>query len=75
MNESPQSPMPWPVTPKQASVMDAICEFGSTKGAARKLGMPSATVDQYRLRVKNAMGARTVLAACIAWDRWRRGAK
>lgn len=55
--------------------MDAICEFGSTKGAARKLGMPSATVDQYRLRVKNAMGARTVLAACIAWDRWRRGAK
>lgn len=63
------------ITPRAAETMDAICEYGSSKEAARKLDLALKTVDYYRSMVKNAMGARTALAACLMWGRWRRESK
>lgn len=67
---------PWyGISPRAAEIMDAICEYGSSKEAARKLDLALKTVDYYRSMVKNAMGARTGLAAVLLWDRWRRESK
>lgn len=67
---------PWNgITERAAETMDAICGYGSLKEAARKLCMSESTAYSHQSRVKYAMGARTALAACLLWDRWRRESK
>ena len=66
---------PWNLTVKQSKVMDAICEFGCQKLAARHLKVAIKTVECHSADAGKKMGFQTYLARCLAWDRWRNGEK
>ena len=63
---------PWNLTPGQVEVMDAICTHGCQKLAAAALGLSVKTVQAHADKAGQRIGARTMLAKYLAWDRWRR---
>lgn len=66
---------PWGLTQSEAAVFDAMCEHGSTKRAARHLGLSTKTIEAHCSSggsKMDAVGDR--LRKFICWDRFRRGA-
>ena len=72
MMSAPQ-PNPWGLTPHQAAAMDAVCEHGCHKLAARALGVSVKTIEAHVQKASVRMCTRTTLSKYLAWDRWRRG--
>jgi len=65
---------PWGLTPRQSEVMDAMCEHGCQKLAARALGLQDSTVQQHVWMANQKMGHHIGhLKKYLEWDRWRRG--
>lgn len=63
---------PWGLTRMEARVMDAICEHGCHKLAARALHRSVKTVELHAWHAGQKMGQKTGLAKYLAWDRWSR---
>lgn len=63
---------PWGMTSQQTAVLQTICETGSTKGAARVLGLSSKTVEEHFRRAKAKFGVSQRLICLLEWDRWAR---
>lgn len=67
--------IPWPLTPRQIEMLDLLCELGTQKAVARKLGISHKTVESHLGRVRETMGVKTMVPAVLKWDRWRRQAE
>ena len=74
MSGKPQGTEPGGLTARQAEVADAIVKHGSTKLAARELGISWRTVENTMLVIKNKLGTPNQIRTAIAWDRLRRQA-
>ena len=64
---------PWGLSTGQASVMRALCSTGSTKGAARALGISPKTVEEQFRRAKEKFGVMPRVVYLLEWDRWDMG--
>lgn len=63
---------PWGLSPAVVRALDALCQAGSNKGAARLLGLEAATINDHMKRARVAVNAKgTRLHTLLAWDRWR----
>lgn len=60
------------VTPRQAQVLDALCEFGQTDLVAYKLKLKPHTVEQHIYRLMQINGYPNRLTLVLAWDREKR---
>lgn len=77
---------PWGITDAEAAYMDALCEIGSRKAAARAIGITE-TAGRERLRhvclrmaglsphARKKLGSTAgrgvhTICACIAWAQW-----
>jgi DNA-binding CsgD family transcriptional regulator len=63
---------PWKLPPREAQVMSCMADKGSQKVVAAELGIAQNTVQELVYRAKQRIGARTSMAAVVAWDRWAR---
>ncbi len=67
---------PWGLSPAVERALDAVCQAGSNKGAARLLGLEHVTVSDNMKSAKRAIGAKgTRLQTLLVWDRWRQRQK
>lgn len=66
---------PWKLTPREAEVLDALCEHGSAKLAARYLGIAVKTAEEHSSCAKQKISGGTGVVKLLIWDRWRRGRK
>jgi DNA-binding CsgD family transcriptional regulator len=64
---------PWNLTALEQQALDAITVKGSTKAAARGLGIDPKKLDNALLRVRTKMNAPSTLLAAVRWDRHVRG--
>lgn len=64
-------PNPWDLTPRQADTMDAMCEHGCHKLAARALGLSASTLQANIFDANRKMGSLLGVRKYIVWDRWR----
>lgn len=63
---------PWNLTPAEVQAMDAMCDHGSYKGAARAIGKSARTLENQVGAAAKRMGMQTALQRYLAWDRGRR---
>ena len=64
---------PWGLTPRQASIVEAVIDHGDYKRAARHLGIAPKTLDNQIGYIKRKMGVTTNrLGHLFTYDRWRR---
>lgn len=63
---------PLVVTPRQAEVLDLLCELGDTKLVARRMGVEPKTIHDYITRTIKANGHINRLTLALAWDREKR---
>lgn len=68
---APHQTNPWGLTPREADIMDAICEYGCQKLAARALNRSMHTVQQHIWTANKKMGCLLGVRKFILWDRWR----
>lgn len=61
-------------TPRQAAVLDALCELGQTDLVAYALRVKPRTVDEYVIRLMRQNKYPNRLTLVLAWDRERRSA-
>lgn len=68
---------PWKLTDREQEVLSLVGKTGTSKMAARALGISHRTVEVYLCRVREKMGVAHTLLAAIEWDRYvfRRTAK
>ena len=67
---------PWGLSPAVERALDAVCQAGSNKGAARLLGLEHGTVSDHMKTAKHAISAKgTRLQTLLVWDRWRQRQK
>lgn len=73
MTDAPKLISPWKLTPKEAAAMDAMCEHGTAKLAARAIKRSPKTVEAHVASASTKMGATTGarLVKYIRWARWR----
>lgn len=66
---------PWKLTPKEAQAMDAMCEHGSAKLAARAIARSPKTIEARVFAATRKMGVINGghLVKYIRWARWRWG--
>lgn len=67
-------PNPWNLTPQQEATMDAICETGCIKLAARTLGISPKTIEAHVWRATERMGLSGSpghLRKYVLWTEWR----
>ncbi len=57
------------VTPAQGRVLDALARTGTTKGAAKVLGVSPRTVEMHASTAAFRLGVRNRLLAVLKWDR------
>lgn len=62
---------PWGLTRREVDMMDAMCETGSLKGAARRLGLTEWGAGVHQKHAYAKMGVHEKVRACIIFDRWR----
>ena len=60
------------LTPRQARVIDALCELGQTDLVARKLGISTRSVEHYIHQALKANKYPNRLMLALAWDREHR---
>lgn len=60
------------LTPRQARVVDALCELGQTDLVARRLGITSKSVEHYIGQALKANKYPNRLMLALAWDREHR---
>ena len=60
------------VTPRQAQVLDLLCEFGETDLIAYKLGLSEKTITIYINKIMEQNGYPNRLTLSLAWDRQKR---
>lgn len=71
MNNTKQNP--WDLTDYEASLMDALIDTGSFKGAAYQHGITVQTFVNVTVRIKRKMGVSgSRIHHVILWDRWKR---
>ena len=63
---------PWNLPPQQCATLTALAEVGSSKLAAREMGISYKTVEQHIHEAKRNMGIEHRLTAVVAYDRWKR---
>jgi len=63
---------PLNVTPREAAVLNALCEFGQTGLAAQSLGISPRTLETYIFRMMKENGYANRLTLVLAWDREQR---
>jgi DNA-binding CsgD family transcriptional regulator len=63
------------LTPREQSILDALCELGQTDLVARKLGLSPRTVGIYISRAMAANKYPNRLMLALAWDRENRNSK
>ena len=63
---------PWGLSPREAAMMRALCRTGSSKGAARELGVTVKTIESSFSRAKAKIGIYQRLLCLLAWDRFER---
>ena len=66
---------PLNVTPREAAVLEALCEFGQTGLAAQSLGITIKTVETYIYRMMKENGYANRLTLVLSWDRQQRNGK
>ena len=66
------APTPWALTRREIDSMTAIVQTGSSKLAARELGLSHRTVELYLDRAKKKMKTGHMVTAALMWDRWQR---
>jgi DNA-binding CsgD family transcriptional regulator len=64
---------PWRLSPRQIELMDAICDHGCQKLAARDMGIGVRSVEINMQRVNEKIPGANRVQKILAWDRWRRG--
>ena len=62
----------WKLTDREAQSMDAIVEAGSSKLAAKVMGLSHRTVELYLDRAKKKMQTGHMVTAAVMWDRSQR---
>ena len=62
------------VTQRQADVLDALCEFGQTDLAARRLGIGARTIEKHLQGIQATNKYPNRLTLVLAWDRQKRSA-
>jgi molybdate transport repressor ModE-like protein len=65
---------PFNLTDRQAEIVDAIVQHGSTKLAARQLGISYRTVEGVMGHIRDKMRAPNRVRTVIEWGRARREA-
>jgi len=60
------------VTPRQAQVLDELCEFGETDLVAYRLKISPRSVTVYINRIMETNGHPNRLTLALAWDRQKR---
>lgn len=63
---------PIKATPRQAQVLDLLCELGETRLVAYRLKIKPRTVEVYINRVMEENGHPNRLTLALLWDRYRR---
>lgn len=63
---------PWGIPPGELKAVRAVCEHGTTKGAARALNLSVKTIDFHLASAKKRMGVRFGLHVLLWIDRWER---
>lgn len=60
------------VTPRQAELLDALCELGETDLVARKMNITMVMVGRHIYRIMKANKYPNRLTLALAWDRQKR---
>lgn len=66
---------PLVVTPREAEVLDFLCELGQTKLIAHRMKISTSTVEHYIYRAMTNNGHPNRLTLALAWDRQKRAAQ
>lgn len=61
---------PWGLTGREQEVIGAVSAQGSSKLAARQLGLSHRTVEIYLSNIRKKMGLAHTLLVALAWDRY-----
>ena len=61
------------VTPRQAQVLDELCEYGETDLVAYRLKISKRSVMTYLSAIMEKNGHPNRLTLALAWDRQKRG--
>jgi DNA-binding NarL/FixJ family response regulator len=63
---------PWGLKDCEVRTIEALCEAGCAKSAAKLLNLSPKTVEQHSWRIRVKMKAENTLLAALIWDRYVR---
>ena len=61
---------PWGLTDREGEVLDALLEHGTSKYAAKALGLSHRTVEAHLRNIIPKMPAGNKMKVVVLWDRW-----
>ena len=61
----------WQLTPREADVLDCVCETGYVKVAAERLGLAHATVDFHLRKIRRRNAGLVGASLFAAWAAYR----
>jgi hypothetical protein len=67
-----KSPIDWDLTPRQADLLDALCEHGLLRDAAREIGIQYTTAKRSIADIKVKAGDWPIVLLALQWDRFKR---